>query len=89
MCYVDINVVAGVRFYLEPGQWWEIMLNIKPANAKYDPMSGNTCWTPRGEAGQPEVTCHGVTFSFRQTERSGWRSEVTEGQIPYFYFWKL
>ena len=77
------------RFYLEPGQWWEIMLNIKPAHNKYDPMSGNMCWSDRGEGGQAQVSCHGVTFSFRETVRDGWRSSVEEGQIPYFYFWKL
>ena len=77
------------RFHLNPGQWWEIMLNIKPAKAGYDPMSGNTCWTSRGACGQSVVTCHGVTFTFRATERQGWRSSVEEGQIPCFYFWKL
>lgn len=77
------------RFLLEPGQWWEIMLNIKPASKSYDPMSGNTCWTARGSGGTREVTCHGVTFNFRQTERQGWRSDLEGGQIPFFYFWKL
>ena len=43
------------RFLLEPGQWWEIMLNIKPVNNGYDPMSRNTCWTARGSGGLDEV----------------------------------
>ena len=48
-----------------------------------------TCWTARGHAGRDQVTCHGVTFTFRETQRPGWRSSVEDGQIPYFYFWKL
>ena len=77
------------RFHLLPGQWWELMLNIKPASRSYDPMSGNTTWTARGAGGQTEVRSHGVTFTFRPTERPGWRSSVEDGQIPHFYFWKL
>ena len=77
------------RFHLLPGQWWELMLNIKPASRSYDPMSGNTTWTARGAGGQTEVRSHGVTFTFRRTERPGWRSSVEDGQIPHFYFWKL
>ena len=76
------------RFRLEAGQWWELVLNIKPIMAAFNPIPC-TCWTARGHAGRDQVTCHGVTFTFRETQRPGWRSSVEDGQIPYFYFWKL
>ena len=76
------------RFRLEAGQWWELVLNIKPIMAAFNPIPC-TCWTARGHGGRDQVTCHGVTFSFRETQRPGWRSSVEDGQIPYFYFWKL
>ena len=77
------------RFYLEPNKWWEIMLNIRQQKGSYDPMGGGTIWCGRGCGGKEEVSCHGVTFSFRTTDRDGWRSELEEGQFPFFYFWKL
>ena len=77
------------RFRLEAEQWWELMLNISPVKTGYDPVSGGCVWAARGGAGRTEVSCHGVTFSFRPTVREGWRSEVEEGQFPVFYFWRL
>ena len=77
------------RFRLEAEQWWELMLNISPVKTGYDPVSGGCVWAARGGAGRTEVSCHGVTFSFRPTVRDGWRSEVEEGQFPVFYFWRL
>ena len=77
------------RFILEANKWWEFMLNIKQQKGSYDPMGGGTIWSGRGIGGKPEVKCHDVTFSFRNTNREGWRSEHEEGQFPFFYFWKL
>ena len=77
------------RFTLEADKWWELMLNIKQQKGSYDPMGGGTIWCGRGTGGKQEVKCHDVTFSFRNTDREGWRSEVEEGQFPFFYFWKL
>ena len=77
------------RFRLEAEQWWELMMNISPVKRGYDPVSGGCVWASRGGRGKSEVTCHGVTFSFRPTVREGWRSEVEEGQFPLIYFWKL
>ena len=77
------------RFRLEAEQWWELMLNIRPVRTGYDPVTGGSVWSARGGGGRCELSCHGVTFSFRPTVREGWRSEVEEGQFPCFYFWKL
>lgn len=66
------------RFRLEAEQWWELMLNIGPMKRGYDPVSGGSVWSARGSGGRCEVSCHGVTFSFRPTVREGWRSEVEE-----------
>jgi hypothetical protein len=43
------------RFLMEAGQWWEIMLNIRPQRGGYDPMGGGTVWSQGGIGGQPEV----------------------------------
>ena len=36
------------RFHLLPGQWWELMLNIKPASRSYDPMHNGHLWQSGG-----------------------------------------
>ena len=52
-------------------------------------LAGGSVWCGRGGGGGSSLTQHGVTFSFRQTERPGWRSELEQGQFPLLYFWKL
>ncbi len=47
---------GGLRFRLEAGQWWEIMLNIRPQVGGYDPMGGGTVWSQGGLGGQQEVS---------------------------------
>jgi len=77
------------RFVLEAGEWWEFILNIQLRPGSHDPMGGGTVWAGRGKGGREQLESHGVTFSFRDTVREAWRSEVCEGQFPYFYFWPL
>lgn len=77
------------RFRLEAGQWWEVVLNIKPGRVGPVNLTGGTVWSGGGDGGLEQVQSHGVNFSFRQTVRGGWRSDYTQGQFPIFYFWRL
>jgi len=87
------------KFLLEAGQWWEIVLNVIPEKNKKMGITGSewfgsggsggcTAWSTCGRGSGEEIKVHGVTFEFKQTVREGWRSDVKEGQIPYFYFWR-
>jgi hypothetical protein len=53
---ITLSAVVCGRFVLEAGQWWEIMLNIRPQQAGYDPRGGGTVWSQGGTAGQSQVT---------------------------------
>jgi hypothetical protein len=50
---------------MEAGQWWEIMLNIRPQRGGYDPMGGGTAWSQGGIGGQPEVVFFKVVNCLR------------------------
>jgi len=69
------------QFVLEPNVWWEVVLNISRQAGRGE------VWACRGVGGAHQVSSYGVNFSFRETVREGWVSEVTEGQFPYLYFW--
>jgi len=69
------------QFVLEPNVWWEVVLNISRQAGRGE------VWACRGAGGDHQVSSYGVNFSFRETVREGWVSEVTEGQFPYLYFW--
>jgi len=75
------------RFRLEAGEWWEIVLNIRPEAT--GPAQGRTVWCVGGKGGREQVFVHGVNFSFRRTVRDGWRSDYSEGQFPLLYFWRI
>jgi len=76
------------RFRLEPGAWWEIVLNIKPRGPRT--LNGDKMvWSGGGIGGKVELQSHGVNFSFRKTVREGWVSEYSFGQFPLIYFWRL
>jgi len=69
------------QFVLEPNVWWEVVLNISLQAGRGE------VWASRGGGGTHRVSSYGVNFSFRETVRDGWVSEVSEGQFPYLYFW--
>jgi len=69
------------QFVLEPNVWWEVVLNISLQAGRGE------VWACRGVGGVHHVSSYGVNFSFRETVREGWVSEVAEGQFPYLYFW--
>ena len=61
----------------------------------YDPLNAGTLWSCKGVEGVR--TCNhdldrlGVKIDFTETPNREfpWRSNVSEGQLPYFLFWPL
>ena len=51
------------RFRIEAGQWWEVVLNIKPMTTR---LTSGSAWSGGGTGGLEEVKVHGVNFSFRK-----------------------
>jgi len=76
------------RFKIEPGVWWEMVINIKPSGNRT--LSGDKMvWSGGGIGGKQQVKAHGVNFEFSKTVRQGWVSEYSFGQFPLIYFWRI
>ena len=52
------------QFLLSPGQWWEVVLNVRLEKGAGEGAGGGTVWAARGAGGRAALHSHGVNFSF-------------------------
>jgi hypothetical protein len=88
------TVWLGDVCVLEANERYDVEHNLWPTDVRNHfsgwPITviGAEVWTCYGKGGGPEVITNGVRFTFGQSTK-GRRCCFEEGQMPFFWFWKM